>query len=140
MNLNPAVQPKGYCPSLGFQLHENSMPFTTKCVVNSFVFHFGLTVDSLTCNKCNFGLAGLCLSSSSMECANSTYQCFTGKASKLTPKRSQIFPQPDFSTSQPLPNTESQLVIFHLCNVALTQPSLLSFLHLHRGLQHPGLH
>ncbi|XP_057684611.1 uncharacterized protein LOC130910956 [Corythoichthys intestinalis] len=37
-------------------------------------------VESLTCNQCSFGLVGLCLSSSTVECATNTSQCFTGKA------------------------------------------------------------
>ncbi|XP_077599675.1 uncharacterized protein LOC144214844 [Stigmatopora nigra] len=36
--------------------------------------------ESLTCNECSFGLLGLCLSSSSLDCATNTSQCFTGQA------------------------------------------------------------
>ncbi|XP_012686858.2 alpha-elapitoxin-As2a-like [Clupea harengus] len=36
--------------------------------------------DSLTCNKCSFGLVGFCLSSSEETCVGNDTSCFTGKA------------------------------------------------------------
>ncbi|XP_034016991.1 sperm acrosome membrane-associated protein 4-like [Thalassophryne amazonica] len=36
--------------------------------------------ESLTCNKCSFSLAGLCLVPSSVDCATNTSVCYTGKA------------------------------------------------------------
>jgi len=40
-----------------------------------------MLVDSLTCNKCSYGLVGFCLSLSSETCTTNTSVCFTGKAS-----------------------------------------------------------
>ncbi|KAI3358730.1 hypothetical protein L3Q82_015132, partial [Scortum barcoo] len=37
------------------------------------------TVDSLTCNKCSYGLVGFCLSNSQVTCGNSSDVCFTAK-------------------------------------------------------------
>uniref|UniRef100_A0AAZ1XK19 UPAR/Ly6 domain-containing protein n=1 Tax=Oreochromis aureus TaxID=47969 RepID=A0AAZ1XK19_OREAU len=37
-----------------------------------------MLVDSLTCNKCSFGLVGLCLSSSTETCSTNTSTCYTG--------------------------------------------------------------
>nr|XP_061839370.1 lymphocyte antigen 6B-like [Nerophis lumbriciformis] len=39
-----------------------------------------MLVDSLTCNQCAFGLLGICLSSTEVECSTNTSQCFTGRA------------------------------------------------------------
>ncbi|XP_077362180.1 uncharacterized protein LOC144006928 [Festucalex cinctus] len=39
-----------------------------------------MLVESLTCNQCSFGLLGLCVSPSTVECPTNTSQCFTGKA------------------------------------------------------------
>ncbi|XP_042082127.1 lymphocyte antigen-6, epidermis [Haplochromis burtoni] len=37
-----------------------------------------MLVDSLSCNKCSFGLVGLCLSSSTETCSTNTSTCYTG--------------------------------------------------------------
>ncbi|TMS18707.1 alpha-elapitoxin-As2a [Larimichthys crocea] len=39
-----------------------------------------MLVDSLTCNQCQYGLLGFCLSSSELTCSTNTSVCFTGKA------------------------------------------------------------
>ncbi|XP_037649819.1 alpha-elapitoxin-Oh2b-like [Sebastes umbrosus] len=44
-------------------------------VVASFML-----AESLTCNKCSYGLLGYCLSSSEESCTTNTSVCFTGKA------------------------------------------------------------
>ncbi|XP_045914687.1 sperm acrosome membrane-associated protein 4-like [Micropterus dolomieu] len=38
-----------------------------------------MLAESLTCNQCNYGLLGFCLSTSTATCSN-TSVCFTGKA------------------------------------------------------------
>lgn len=43
---------------------------------------FSVSVESLTCNRCSFGLLGFCVSSSTVDCSTNTSQCFTGKASR----------------------------------------------------------
>ncbi|GAA6235553.1 uncharacterized protein LOC108890302 [Lates japonicus] len=45
-----------------------------------------MLVDSLTCNKCTFGLIGFCLNSAEETCTSNSSVCFTGKATfpKLT--------------------------------------------------------
>ncbi|KAG7225452.1 hypothetical protein INR49_027446 [Caranx melampygus] len=45
-------------------------------VVASFIL-----ADSLTCNKCSFGLIGFCLNSAEQECSTNSSVCFTGRAS-----------------------------------------------------------
>lgn len=45
---------------------------------------FSVSVESLTCNRCSFGLLGFCVSSSTVDCSTNTSQCFTGKASRST--------------------------------------------------------
>ncbi|KAM3596739.1 uncharacterized protein V6R79_019669 [Siganus canaliculatus] len=40
-----------------------------------------ILVESLTCNQCNYGLLGFCLSNSEVTCSTNTSVCFTGKAS-----------------------------------------------------------
>ncbi|CAI5691125.1 unnamed protein product [Oreochromis niloticus] len=37
-----------------------------------------MLVDSLTCNKCSFGLVGFCLSGNTETCSTNTSTCFTG--------------------------------------------------------------
>ncbi|CAK6965824.1 alpha-elapitoxin-Al2b-like [Scomber scombrus] len=54
----------------------NKVLFGIVAVVASFVL-----VESLTCNKCAFGLVGLCFSSTTESCTTNTSVCFTGKAS-----------------------------------------------------------
>lgn len=44
-------------------------------------FPLCVSVDSLTCNKCSYGLAGFCLSNSEVTCENQSV-CFTAKTSK----------------------------------------------------------
>eukprot|EP00064_Thunnus_orientalis_P020580 superscaffoldBa00005732_g20719 len=39
-----------------------------------------MLVDSLSCNKCSFGLVGICISTSEETCSTNTSVCFTGKA------------------------------------------------------------
>ncbi|KAK2830561.1 hypothetical protein Q5P01_018492 [Channa striata] len=39
-----------------------------------------MLVDSLTCNKCNFGVVGLCLVPQQDTCGANTTSCYTGKA------------------------------------------------------------
>ncbi|KAM7384509.1 hypothetical protein PAMA_011727 [Pampus argenteus] len=39
-----------------------------------------MLVDSLSCNQCSFGLAGVCIGSSKVNCSTNTSVCFTGKA------------------------------------------------------------
>ncbi|XP_076611169.1 uncharacterized protein LOC143335540 [Chaetodon auriga] len=39
-----------------------------------------MLVESLTCNQCNYGLAGYCLSNTEVACSNSTHVCFSAKA------------------------------------------------------------
>ncbi|KAL7381344.1 hypothetical protein ABVT39_004416 [Epinephelus coioides] len=38
-----------------------------------------MLVDTLSCNKCNYGLVGFCLSTSEETCSTNTSVCFTGK-------------------------------------------------------------
>ncbi|KAM6974147.1 uncharacterized protein LKV04_015803 [Tautogolabrus adspersus] len=40
-----------------------------------------MLVDSLTCNKCSYGLFGFCISLSEETCSSNTSVCFTGRAS-----------------------------------------------------------
>ncbi|XP_041868426.1 alpha-elapitoxin-Al2b-like [Melanotaenia boesemani] len=39
-----------------------------------------ILVESLTCNKCNFGLLGICLNQGTETCTTNTSICYTGKA------------------------------------------------------------
>uniref|UniRef100_A0A672INL4 UPAR/Ly6 domain-containing protein n=1 Tax=Salarias fasciatus TaxID=181472 RepID=A0A672INL4_SALFA len=39
-----------------------------------------IDVESLTCNKCSFGLFGLCMNSGADTCSTNTSVCYTGKA------------------------------------------------------------
>ncbi|CAN9492969.1 unnamed protein product [Ophioblennius macclurei] len=39
-----------------------------------------ILAESLTCNKCSFGLFGLCVNSAVETCSTNTSVCFTGKA------------------------------------------------------------
>uniref|UniRef100_A0A8C7H5W6 UPAR/Ly6 domain-containing protein n=1 Tax=Oncorhynchus kisutch TaxID=8019 RepID=A0A8C7H5W6_ONCKI len=38
-------------------------------------------MESLTCNKCDVGLVGVCLNAADQVCTTNTSRCFTGKAS-----------------------------------------------------------
>ncbi|XP_042363056.1 sperm acrosome membrane-associated protein 4-like [Plectropomus leopardus] len=40
-----------------------------------------MLVESLTCNKCSYGVLGYCLSTSEETCSTNTSHCFTGKVS-----------------------------------------------------------
>ncbi|XP_065327958.1 lymphocyte antigen-6, epidermis [Pelmatolapia mariae] len=44
-------------------------------VVASFML-----VDSLSCNKCNFGIVGFCLTGNKETCSTNSSVCYTGKA------------------------------------------------------------
>uniref|UniRef100_A0A8C3G0E2 UPAR/Ly6 domain-containing protein n=1 Tax=Cyclopterus lumpus TaxID=8103 RepID=A0A8C3G0E2_CYCLU len=44
-------------------------------------FYLCVSADSLTCNKCSFGLLGYCVSSTELTCTTNTSVCFTAKAS-----------------------------------------------------------
>lgn len=59
--------------------------FTVCSHFNTFVCHFCISVDSLSCNKCSFGLVGICISTSEETCSTNTSVCFTGKASTSPP-------------------------------------------------------
>lgn len=63
-------------------------------LILTLVFHLCVSVDSLTCNKCSFGLVGLCLSTSEETCSTNTSVCFTGKASRFPPKAYKLTPFP----------------------------------------------
>uniref|UniRef100_A0A8D3E4K3 UPAR/Ly6 domain-containing protein n=1 Tax=Scophthalmus maximus TaxID=52904 RepID=A0A8D3E4K3_SCOMX len=39
-----------------------------------------MKLESLNCNKCKFGLVGVCLNSDSETCTSNTSVCFTGRA------------------------------------------------------------
>ncbi|XP_056272614.1 alpha-elapitoxin-As2a-like [Pseudoliparis swirei] len=43
-----------------------------------------MLADSLICNKCKYGMLGYCLSTTQLTCKNTSYVCFTGKASFTT--------------------------------------------------------
>uniref|UniRef100_A0A6Q2WSC5 UPAR/Ly6 domain-containing protein n=1 Tax=Esox lucius TaxID=8010 RepID=A0A6Q2WSC5_ESOLU len=53
----------------------NKIIFGIVAVVASFML-----AESLTCNKCSFGLLGVCLNPSATVCATNTSACFTGLA------------------------------------------------------------
>ncbi|AWP21377.1 Hypothetical protein SMAX5B_015576 [Scophthalmus maximus] len=53
----------------------NKIVFGIVAVVASFML-----VESLNCNKCKFGLVGVCLNSDSETCTSNTSVCFTGRA------------------------------------------------------------
>ncbi|XP_059205105.1 sperm acrosome membrane-associated protein 4-like [Centropristis striata] len=38
-----------------------------------------MLADSLTCNKCSYGILGFCVSNSEINCSTNTSSCFTGK-------------------------------------------------------------
>lgn len=46
-----------------------------------------VSVDSLTCNECKYGLLGFCLSNNQITCATNTSQCSSGKTSRSPPDR-----------------------------------------------------
>uniref|UniRef100_A0A3Q3WNA8 UPAR/Ly6 domain-containing protein n=1 Tax=Mola mola TaxID=94237 RepID=A0A3Q3WNA8_MOLML len=49
------------------------------------------SVDSLTCNQCNYGLAGYCLSNTETNCTTNTSVCSTGKLSICFPLSNKLF-------------------------------------------------
>ncbi|XP_035650875.1 uncharacterized protein LOC118399155 [Oncorhynchus keta] len=53
----------------------NKIAFGILAVVASFML-----VESLTCNKCDVGLVGVCLNAADHVCTTNTSRCFTGKA------------------------------------------------------------
>ncbi|XP_054462587.1 uncharacterized protein LOC129097707 [Anoplopoma fimbria] len=49
--------------------------FVIVAVIASFML-----AESLTCNKCSYGLLGFCISKANETCATNTSVCYTGKA------------------------------------------------------------
>ncbi|XP_014032463.1 sperm acrosome membrane-associated protein 4 [Salmo salar] len=53
----------------------NKIIFGVLAVVASFML-----AESLTCNKCDVGLVGVCLNAADQVCTTNTSRCFTGRA------------------------------------------------------------
>lgn len=53
--------------------------------VEIYVIHFCFSVDSLTCNQCNYGLGSYCLSNTETNCSTNTSVCFSGNLSMWSP-------------------------------------------------------
>uniref|UniRef100_A0A665VKC8 UPAR/Ly6 domain-containing protein n=1 Tax=Echeneis naucrates TaxID=173247 RepID=A0A665VKC8_ECHNA len=50
------------------------------CFDFNFCVDLCVSAESLTCNKCTFGLVGICLNSDTEQCSSNSSVCFTGKA------------------------------------------------------------
>lgn len=116
-------------------------------------FFFCLSVSSLKCNHCNYGLLGICLSNSEVQCSTNTSVCFTGKASMwsrghvlhLSLTHKHTHPKCGPSRNQPVVMLLSpgSLPLVSSSQVNCSLVSCLSLRSIHRsllcGLQHAGL-